>query len=291
MIREIVLIDEDLCDGCGLCIPACHEGALRIVDGKARLVEDRLCDGLGACLGHCPRGAIRIERRESEAFDEQEVLRRAAERAPRPAPALTANHPTPAMSANRPVPGPAADRSAPRAPQTAAHAHHALEGGCPGSRFREFAAATQRDNGSPGAPPAGGDTPSALRHWPVQLRLLPPTAPVLRGTRLLVAADCVPVAYADFQTRLLRDRAVVLACPKFDGLERDVPRLTEMIRANDLREIVVARMEVPCCAGILHAVLQARQAAGSDVVVHDVVLGVDGCPRAWRTLPADAAGG
>ena len=218
MLREMVTIDEELCDGCGQCIPACHEGALRIIDGKAWLVSDRLCDGLGACLGHCPRGAIRIERREAMEFE------------------------------------------TPAAPPV------------------ELLAAAR--------PPV--DQPSALRQWPVQLHLVSPLAPFLRGARLLVTADCVPVAYAGFHTEMLRDHAVVIACPKLDDTHGYVEKLAEMIRHNDLAELTVVHMEVPCCTGILHAVLAARQAAGSPLPVNDVTIGTRGQVLARRQIPADA---
>lgn len=232
MLREVVSIDENLCDGCGLCVPACHEGALRIIDGKARLVADRLCDGLGACLGHCPRGAIRVERREAEAFDET------------------------AVPAAR-VPG---------------------RDGCQGSRFAQF-------DRTPAATSPQPST-SELTHWPVQLRLFSPSAPALRGARLLVAADCVPVAYAGFHADFLREHAVVIACPKLDDTSGYIEKLAAMIAHNDLQEITVVHMEVPCCTGILHAVLQARQLAGRDVPVNDVVVGVRGEIVGRRQIPA-----
>jgi NAD-dependent dihydropyrimidine dehydrogenase PreA subunit len=268
MIREIVTIDEDLCDGCALCIPECHEGALQIVQGKARLVADRLCDGLGACLGHCPRGAIKVDRREAAAFDEQlaAASRGTAPHAPENARPPVPPHAQPVGPSPSPAPA-----------------------GCPGSRLAQFAACPP-----PVDPPdaaqasAGSAQPSQLTHWPVQLRLLGPHAPVLQGASLLVAADCVPVAYADFQTHLLRGRTVVIGCPKFDDLAAYVEKLTEMIRANDLREILVARMEVPCCAGLLRAVLEARRLAGSAVPVTSLVLGIRGQPLGSETLPAES---
>ncbi len=164
--------------------------------------------------------------------------------------------------------------------------------GCPGSRVAQF----DQGVGVPGVAQAadGSDDPgstcggSALSHWPVQLRLLPPTAPVLRGARLLVAADCVPVACADFHATMLRDHAVVIACPKLDDTRGYDEKLAEMIRHNHLREIVVAHMEVPCCTGILHAVLEARREAGSDLPVIDVVVGVRGQIIARRQIPAEA---
>lgn len=234
MIREIVTIDEDLCDGCGLCVPSCAEGALRIVNGKAKLIADRLCDGMGACLGHCPKGAIKIERRDASAFDEGEVKRQKK------------------LSVLSGTASP--------------HNSGQL---CPGSMFR--ALKTEGDQGEPQTA-AGDEARSELVHWPVQLRLLAPNAPVLRGAHLLVAADCVPVAHPDFHRQLLKGRAVVISCPKFDDNEEAVEKLAQIIAQNELKEITVARMSVPCCAGITRAVLRARELAGSDVRVSEVIV-------------------
>lgn len=204
MIRSVVSIHEQLCNGCGECVPACEEGAIDIIHGKARLVADSLCDGLGACLGSCPQGAISVEQREAAPFDQEEVERRSAD----------------------------------------------LE-----------AAAGQR---------------SELTHWPVQLRLLPANAPALRGARLLVAADCVPVAYRGFHSELLRDHAVVIACPKLDDRRGYVEKLAKMVRNNDPAELTVAHMEVPCCTGILRMLLEARRLAQSALPVHDLSIGIHG---------------
>jgi ferredoxin len=231
MIREIVCIDENLCDGCGECVPACEEGAIRIVDGKARLVSDSLCDGLGACLGVCPQGAITIERREAEAFDEEAVAQ--------------------------------------------------LQAPCPSARPLHFSAVP-----STGSRSVVGV--SELTHWPVQLRLLPADAPILRGARLLVSADCVSVACGSFHSELLRDRAVVIACPKLDDTRGYVEKLAEIIRLNDLTEITVAHMEVPCCTGIVRQVLEARRLVGSDVPVEDVTVSIRGEIISRRELPADS---
>jgi NAD-dependent dihydropyrimidine dehydrogenase PreA subunit len=265
MIREIVHIDEDLCDGCGQCVPSCHEGALRIVDGKARLVSDRLCDGLGACLGHCPRGAVRIERRAADAFDEQAV---AAGRS----------------NGARARASPAAACEEVAAPGGAV----GHMGGCPGSRFARFErgvrAAEKSDDKTGQIGPE-----SALTHWPVQLRLLSPQAPVLNGASLLVAADCVPVASAEFHTRFLPGRAVVIGCPKFDDVEEYVARLTEMMQGGGVREIVVARMEVPCCGGIVAAVIEARRRAGTNTPVTEVIVGTRGKIIGERSRAAKCA--
>ncbi len=259
MIREIVSIDEQLCNGCGECVPACAEGAIEIIDGKARLVSDNLCDGLGACLGHCPQGAIKIERRKVAAFDEAAARRHMA--------GLKASAGEPQQDNGESVATPGAEEPAGR-----------VHGGCPSSRFGRLERAPRRsDTGAKSGGDAGGtDQDSELTHWPVQLRLLPPTATVLQGARLLVAADCVPAAYAGFHSELLRDHVVVVACPKLDDPTGYVEKLTEIIRHNDLAEITVARMEVPCCGGILRIVLQARELAGSDVPVNDVLISIRG---------------
>ncbi|UCE60240.1 MAG: 4Fe-4S binding protein [Phycisphaerales bacterium] len=253
MIREIVSIDEELCNGCGDCVPSCAEGAIQIIDGKAKLVSDTLCDGLGACLGHCPQGAIKIERREASAFDEAAVQRHLA------------GQKTPAGNA------------------------HA---GCPSGRFTrlDHVPSPGEDNAKSGGNTSGTEQDSELTHWPVQLRLLPPTAPVLRGARVLIAADCVPVAYAGFHSQLLRDHAAVIACPKLDDPTGYVEKLTEMIRHNDLAEITVARMEVPCCAGILQMVLQACQIAESEVQVYDVLISTHGKVLEQREIPTHPIG-
>ncbi len=247
MIRDIVLIDEELCDGCGQCVPACHEGALQIVNGKARLVAERLCDGLGACLGHCPRGAIRVEKRTVDEFDPAAVAAR--------------------QQAMKPAVGPGG-------------AAGASGGGCPGSRLSEFRTLARERDADRTATPAA----SELTHWPVQLRLLPPGAPLLRGARLLICADCVPVAYGGFHSDLLRDRAVVIACPKLDDTRGYVEKLAQMMSLNDLAEVVVAHMEVPCCTGILTAALEARKLAGCRVPVIDVVIGTRGEVLSRRVL-------
>lgn len=271
MQRPIVMIDEELCDGCGLCVPSCEEGALKIVNGKAKLLADRLCDGLGACLGHCPRGAIRVEQREAEAFDESAVAELRHRGTTTASPARRGWSAPQPLPVHDPAPAPNA-------------------GGCPGSRLASFNAAGH-PAGKTAGEQAGGSTdqPSALTQWPVQLRLLPPTAPFFRRARLLVAADCVPFACANFHANLLKDHALAIACPKLDDPRGYVEKLAEMIRTNDFQEISVARMEVPCCLGILHAVLEARRQAEVDVPVTEVVVGIRGEVLASRELPPEAA--
>jgi len=250
MQREIVKINEELCDGCGECVPACAEGAIRIIDGKARMVSDRLCDGLGACLGQCPRGAITMERREADPFSEDAV--REQQRAPQAGAFLPKGRP---------------------AGQT-----------CPGSRFAHFEQTEPSQTPADGAAASSG-RPSELTHWPVQLRLLPPTAPIFDGAHLLVAADCVPVAYSDFQSQLLRGRTVAIGCPKLDDLSDYVEKLRQVLVQNRPRSITVARMEVPCCLGIVQAVVEARRLADSDVSVREVVISTRGELLMERDIP------
>jgi len=227
--RQIIRIDQDKCDGCGMCVPSCAEGAIQIVDGKAQLLADRFCDGLGACLGECPQGALTIEERDAEDFV---------------GPAPGASHP-------------AAPAPAPEAPG---------EGFvCPGSRMQQFERAA-----SP-APEA-----SALGHWPVKLRLVAPKAPFLKGASLLVAADCAPFAAGDFHSRYLAGKAVVCGCPKFDDLAEHVAKLTAILRENEVREITIVNMEVPCCFGLVQIVRQALEAAGKSLPVTICTLGTAG---------------
>jgi NAD-dependent dihydropyrimidine dehydrogenase PreA subunit len=244
VIREVVHIDEERCDGCGDCVPSCAEGAIAIVEGKARLASDALCDGLGACLGECPRGAISIEEREAEAFDEAAV----AENLGR-------------MPASR-----------------HGHGQSHAPAACPGSAPRSLPRRGLSIVSGPAGPAArAGAGPGALAHWPVQLRLVPAGAPFLAGADLLVAADCVPFAYPAFHADLLAGRAVVVGCPKLDDLPAYAEKLGAILsRADGPAQVTVARMEVPCCAGLTAAVRHAAARAGREVPVREVVVGVDG---------------
>lgn len=231
--RKIVRIDEAKCDGCGQCVPACAEGAIRIIDGKARLISDRFCDGLGECLGHCPRGAISMEERESEPFDEEAV---------------------------------AAHRSRPRDHSAPGHV-------CSSAQPVDLSGAT----GVPETcPTLSRSAPGALRHWPVQLHLLPPTAPFLRGADSLICATCVPVAMPGFHARLLAGRAVAIACPKLDDQTAYPEKLTALFADAGLNSVTVARMSVPCCGGLLWLVHKARDLAGSSLPITDLVIGHNG---------------
>jgi Pyruvate/2-oxoacid:ferredoxin oxidoreductase delta subunit len=237
ILRKIVQIDEDKCNGCGQCIPSCHEGAIAIVDGKARLVSDVYCDGLGNCLGECPQDAITIVEREAAAFDEQLVKQRQAET------------------------------------QQTDSSHASLPKGfsCPSAKsfsFEPTAAKVKAD--------AKHVPDSQLAHWPVQLRLVPPTAPYFDNAELLIAADCVPFACADFHSELLAGKSVVICCPKLDNAEINLTKLTEIFATAQIKAITVSYMEVPCCYGLVMLVQQALAAAGKDIPVELVKIGIRG---------------
>jgi NAD-dependent dihydropyrimidine dehydrogenase PreA subunit len=264
MLRKIVQIDEARCDGCGQCIPACAEGAIALVGGKARLSADVLCDGLGACLGECPQGAITVIEREADAFDEVAVEAHLARSGRAAAPAVGA----PAAAAPRARLAIVGHGSAPEG------------GGCPGSRpmtlpRRGLAVAPQ----APCAGPPAGAAESRLGQWPVQLHLVPVNAPYFRGADLLVAADCVPFAYPRFHEDFLAGRAVVVGCPKLDDLQAYVDKLARIFAANDIRSVTVVRMEVPCCGGISMAARRSLAATRPDLQIRDVIVGVDGTTR------------
>lgn len=250
MKRNIIRIDEDLCNGCGACVPGCAEGALQIVDGKAKLVKEQYCDGLGACLGECPTGALTIEQRESEGFDE-----------------VATNEWLKSIGRDPISPGGGNDPFGEKhemKPLT-----HAQGGGCPGSRVMSFNKPKSVHSPSP-------NTQSELGQWPVQLTLVPVNAPYFMEADLLIAADCVPFAYPDFHRKMLKGRAVVIACPKLDNAEHYVDKLAEMIRVNDFCSITIAHMEVPCCFGLGRLVDAAMKKSGVKVPVLDINVGIDG---------------
>lgn len=242
--RDMVEIDEALCDGCGDCVTACAEGAIAIVDGKARLVSDIYCDGLGVCLGHCPQGAITVVRREAEAFDEHAVEQHLAKVRPAPAPSA--------------------------GPAFPVHAQSPAGGGCPGSRPQML-----NPNPEPLSAPTGAE--SQLRHWPIQLHLVPPTAPFFDNADVLLAADCVPFAISDFHQRFLAGHALAIACPKLDtNQEIYLEKIVAMIDQARIRSLKVMVMEVPCCGGLVRLVEEARRRAQRTVPSECLVVGTRG---------------
>ena len=248
--RKIVRIDEDRCDGCGLCVPNCAEGAIQVIDGKARLVAENLCDGLGNCLGTCPNDAITIEERPAEEFDEQAVA--AHKRTLGEGKATT-----PAGSPPGERPGD-------------------LPCGCPGAMMRKL---------HPGPPPAASSRgsaceadvrPSRLGQWPVQLTLLPTAGGIWQDADVLIAADCVGFAMPDFHERLLTGRTLAVACPKLDDVEPYVQKLAGIFARNGIKSITVARMEVPCCGGLEKIVRAALDQAGAAIPLTVVIVGAAG---------------
>ncbi len=239
IMRKIIEIDETLCDGCGLCVPACAEGAIAIIDRKARLVSERYCDGLGACLGNCPTGALKVIERQAEDFDEEAVkehLKRrddvketAPSTPPRTCPSariMDLDRPTPCQEANRPV------SQRPRA--------------------------------------------SLLSNWPLQIRLVPPDAPFLKDANLLIAADCTAVAYPDFHNQFVRSRIVLLGCPKFDDQSAYIEKFAAIFRAADIKKITCLIMEVPCCATMMVLIDKAMEMAGRSVPVENIIISPKG---------------
>lgn len=247
--RNIIHIDEEKCNGCGLCVPACEEGALQIIDGKARLVKEIYCDGLGNCLGECPQGAITIEEREADPFSEEAV----AEHLKSQDNEEVAESATPAPSA-----APAAG----------------CGGGCPGSAMLDLMRGKTPEPAS--VPSNQPSAESALRQWPVQLHLVNPDAPYWQDADLLIAADCVPVAYAGFHSELLAGRRVIIACPKLDDTSPYVAKLAALLSRNTIKSITVAHMEVPCCGGLGRIVQAALEAAQSSLKINDVCIGIRG---------------
>ena len=252
--RRIIKIDEERCNGCGLCIPNCAEGALQIVDGKVKLVKDIYCDGLGACLGHCPQDALTIEEREAPEFD-VEAVEKYLEKRRRP------------DSKPRVEPAPAGDALF-RARRTCPSSSPM---GCPSSRVMHFKPA---ESGVESAP--GTRSKSALSQWPVQLKLVPVNAPYFQNADLLIVADCVPFAYPNLHQDFLKGKAVVVGCPKLDDIDYYRDKLTEIFRTNSIKSITLPYMEVPCCFGLVKATEDALRASGKNIPLNRVKVSVRG---------------
>ena len=236
MKRRIVEIDSEKCNGCGACADACHEGAIAMADGKAKLMRDDYCDGLGDCLPACPTGAITFVEREAVAYDEKAVT----------------------------------ENKRKKLRENAKEEGAALACGCPGTQARKIERAEYADAGISAAEPV-----SRLAQWPVQIKLVPVRAPYFDGAKLLIAADCTAYAYADFHERFIKGHIVLVGCPKLDGVDYS-EKLTEIIRSNDIRSVTVVRMEVPCCGGLEHAAKSALQRSGKFIPWQVVTVSTDG---------------
>jgi NAD-dependent dihydropyrimidine dehydrogenase PreA subunit len=245
-VRKIIQIDEELCDGCGNCVPSCAEGALEIIDGKARVIADMYCDGLGACLGECPMGALKVIEREADEFDEEAVEEMLAKKK-QEAPA----EPAPAFS-----------------------------GGCPSARLQSFgtpepaAAAPARSDLS--ATEAADFEQSALSNWPVQIMLVPPTAPFLKGADLLVLADCVPVAFPTVHRDFIKGKAVLMGCPKLDNAQFYIEKFAQICKESGVKSITTVIMEVPCCGGLPVIIEKGMKMSGLNIPMEEVVISTRG---------------
>jgi len=272
--RSIIKIDEDKCNGCGLCMPNCPEGAIQIIDGKARLVSDLFCDGLGACIGHCPRGAITVEVREARDYDERKVMANIVKQGENVIKAhldhLKGHNQDKYLkeaidylrSSNIEVPS---DK------KPAAHPHmHS----CPGSKMMDFRAGqTGTEHAKKGSKEANE---SQLRQWPVQIMLVPPFAPYLNDSELLIAADCVPFAYADFHDDLLRGKVLLVGCPKLDDVSAYKDRFAQVLKNNNIKSITYVHMEVPCCFGLVGVIEEVIAESGKKVPFTEAVIGIRG---------------
>ncbi|MDP2919290.1 MAG: 4Fe-4S binding protein [Dehalococcoidia bacterium] len=249
-VRKIVTINEELCNGCGACVPRCAEGALKIVDGKARLVSEVYCDGLGACLGECPVGAITVEERVAEEFDEEAVKEHLAHE----------EHEVDTLPCG-----------CPSATVTEFEKPEIPVGGCPSARIIDLQTQTEEGVEAPAA-----QQPSTLRHWPVQLTLVPPRAPFLKDADVLLAAHCAAFAYGSFHQDFLKDRALLIACPKLDDVDAHYKKLVQIVAHSGLKSLTVAHMEVPCCSGLVYLAQKAVEDSGKDIPLNEVTIGVRG---------------
>jgi NAD-dependent dihydropyrimidine dehydrogenase PreA subunit len=282
MKRKIISIDETKCTGCGQCIPDCPEGALQLIDGKARLVSDLFCDGLGACIGTCPEGAISVVEREAVPYDEKVVLGTIVKQG---APVIKAHLEHLAGHGQKDLYNeaieylkehsiaiPAHVHNSPVCHPNPAHAGHPPFGACPGTAARSIARKPQSVNRQPSE-----KTESELRQWPIQLKLLNPAAPYFDNADLLIAADCVPFAYAGFHTEFLRDRIVIIFCPKLDSdIDGYITKLAEIFSQHVIKSIMVAHMEVPCCSGVRYVVDKALEQSGKKIPVTEKTITLQG---------------
>ena len=243
MIRKVIHIDEDKCNGCGICANACHEGAIGMVDGKAKLLRDDYCDGMGDCLPACPTGAITFEEREAAAYDEAAVQENKKKK------------------------------------ELQEKMKQMNAGGCPGSAVRMLQQKNAGASSSTGTSSlVGGSSMAAvsqLRNWPVQIKLAPINAPYFNGAKLLIAADCTAYAYANFHQEFIRGKVTMVGCPKLDSVDYS-EKLTEIIRNNDIQSVTIVRMEVPCCGGLEMAAKKALQASGKFIPWQVVTISIDG---------------
>jgi ferredoxin len=312
MLRDVVKIDEELCDGCGQCIPTCHEGALQMIDGKARLISDLMCDGLGACLGHCPQGAITIEKREAEPYNETRVMEIMVEKGANTVVAhlshLKEHNEMDYLSEGVAYLMDHEDELDFDVRQVMSRVHHAqvemqhaavktepaaeeeqpLACGCPGSEARSFtpqSLTARGSNGNPSAPapeslslePQGNGQASELRQWPVQMHLINPGASYFHKADMVLAADCVAFSLGNFHSHWLKGKSLGIACPKLDdGQESYIEKIRSLIDDAQINTLTVMMMQVPCCGGILQMARIAADKAERKIPIKSVIVGVEG---------------
>ena len=268
--RKIIEIDEEKCTGCGECIPNCPEGALQIIDGKARLISDLFCDGLGACIGHCPEGAINVEEREAEPYDERRVMENIVKQGNNVIIAhlehLKEHGETKLLAEALEV----LKEKGIKSPLSAEPAASASVGqGCPGSRVTEIKREARSSSD-------GKRQESELQQWPIQLHLIPVNAPYFRDADLLIAADCVPFSYANFHQDFLPNKVLIIGCPKLDDADAYTRKLGEIFKNSDIKSITIAHMEVPCCFGLSHIVERALEYSGKEIPIIDETITISG---------------
>ncbi|MFA6216746.1 MAG: 4Fe-4S binding protein [Candidatus Omnitrophota bacterium] len=271
--RQMIEIDEGKCNGCGECIPNCPEGALQIIDGKARLISDLFCDGLGACIGHCPQGAIATLTREAQGYDEKRVMENIVKQGQNVIKAHLEhlkNHGQEgylkqALDFLKKCPS-ATDKA------LGCPSVESASGGCPGSKMMDFRA---KDNDVPQRR-TNHQSASALKQWPVQIMLVPAHAPFFENAEVLIAADCVPFAYADFHEDLLKGKVLLVGCPKLDELNVYGAKFSEILEQHAIKSITYAHMEVPCCFGMINVIKSAIAASGKKVPFEEVTISIKG---------------
>jgi len=266
--REIINIDEEKCNGCGLCVPNCPEGALQIIDGKARLISDLFCDGLGACIGNCPEGAIFVEEREAEEYDEKKVMENIVKQGKNTIRAHLKH-----------LEDHGADKYLKQAKEyleekgienPTKEKHHMRGASCPGSRIMEFSKEENKVNEE-------GKRSSQLRQWPIQLHLISPNAPYFLGKDVLLAADCTAFSIGDFHKDFLKGKTLVIACPKLDSnIDVYVEKIRKMIDEAKINTLTVLVMEVPCCSGLLKIAKKALESATRKIPIKLIVVGIKG---------------
>ncbi len=276
MKRKIIQIDEEKCNGCGICIPNCHEGAMQLIDGKARLISDLFCDGLGACIGHCPEEAITIIEREAEPYDERKVMEIMVPKGTNTILAhldhLRDHNETEFLQQAIDY---LKENNIKMNPEKTEHHSHG-ECGCPGSIARDFRAEEIKQEAI-AVPLAAAVAASELRQWPVQLHLLNPLASYFINADVLLAADCAAFAMGNFHSRFLKGKSLAIACPKLDSnKESYIQKLTSMISDTKINSLTVVIMEVPCCGGLLHMAQTARSNAGRNIPIKQAIVSIQG---------------